>query len=143
MDEPIKQNEPTENRSQGYRTLDARLVQIDFNHFIEVIKSEDAWKEKDRNAITVFKNDIQTMVLIALHENALMAEHTANGFISVRPLEGEIEFKTQTENAVLTPGKMITLNKGIPHSVLAKKESVFLLTITSVPATYPGLLVCD
>jgi quercetin dioxygenase-like cupin family protein len=131
MQEPIKQNESTENRPQGERTLDAALVKMNLKEFIEIIKSEKAWQEKDRNAMTIYKNEGMRMVLIALHENAFLAEHTANGIISVQLLEGEIIFKTQTENAHLLPGEMIALHKGLTHSVQAIKESVFLLTVAT------------
>lgn len=131
METSLKENDATENRPEGHRALDGRLVEIDLNEFIDIIKTESAWKEKDRNAITIFKNDVQTMVLIALHHHALMAEHTAKGCISVQVLEGRIQFKTNERTVSLSKGNMITLGNGIPHSVLAEEESVFLLTVTT------------
>jgi len=70
-------------------------------------------------------------VLIALHEDAIMAKHTANGVISVQVLDGEIVFNTDHQSVILKKGEMIALHKGEPHSVAAAKESVFLLTIAS------------
>ncbi len=131
MQEPIKQNESTESRPEGERILDAPLVRIELKEFIQIIKSEKAWEEKDRNAITVYKNAGMKMVLVALHENALLAEHTANGIISVQVLEGEIIFNCEVKKAHLLPGEMIALHKGLPHSVKAIKESVFLLTVAT------------
>jgi quercetin dioxygenase-like cupin family protein len=69
------------------------------------------------------------IVLIALHEDAIIAKHTANGVISVQVLEGEIVFNTDHQSVVLKKGEMIALHKSEPHSVAAAKESVFILTL--------------
>ena len=132
MQEPIKQNESTESRPQGERTLDAALVKMNLKEFIQIIKSEKTWQERDRNAMTIYKNEGMRIVLVALHENAILAEHTANGIISVQLVEGEIIFNSQNQKEHLLPGEMIALHKGLPHSVQAIKESVFLLTVASI-----------
>ena len=126
-----KYNESTEQRPEGGRIMDAPLVSIDVPGFIREIKNEDAWKKNDRNAITIYKTDGMRMVLIALHEDAVMAKHTANGVISVQVLEGEIIFSAANQSVVLRKGQMVALHKGEPHSVAATKESVFLLTIAA------------
>lgn len=126
-----KHNESTDQRPEGGRLIDAFLVSIDVPAFIKEIKSEDAWKKNDRNAITLYKTDGMRIVLIALHEDTVMAKHTANGIISVQVLDGEIVFNTDHQSVVLKKGQMIALHKGEPHSVAAAKESVFLLTLAS------------
>ena len=126
-----KYNESTEQRPEGGRVMDAPLVSIDVPGFIREIKNEDAWKKNDRNAITIYKTDGMRMVLIALHEDAVMAKHTANGVISVQVWEGEIVFSAANQSVVLKKGQMVALHKGEPHSVAATKESVFLLTIAA------------
>lgn len=126
-----KHNESTGLRPEGGRVVDAPLVNIDVPSFIKEIKSEETWKKNDRNAITIYKADGMRIVLIALHEDAVMAKHTANGIISVQVLDGEIVFNTEHQSLVLEKGQMIALHKGEPHSVAASKESVFLLTIAS------------
>ena len=132
MDE--KFNEATKQRPQGERTMDAPLVTIDLSSFTKQIRDEKAWKDSDRNAITVFKTDGMRIVLIALHKNAEMAKHTADGMISVQVLEGQILFTTQEQTIELNSGQMLALHKGVPHSVLAKEETIFLLTLTTTLA---------
>lgn len=126
-----KYNESTESRPEGGRIVDAPLVNMDIRDFIKQIKSEQAWEKNDRNAITIYKTDGMRIVLIALHEDAVMATHTANGVISVQVLEGEIVFSAANQSVVLKKGEMIALHKGEPHSVAAIKESVFLLTLAA------------
>ncbi|WP_152270086.1 cupin domain-containing protein [Agriterribacter humi] len=126
-----KYNDSTDMRPEGERVLDAPLVNIDIGRFITQIKKEAAWDNSDRNAITVYKTDGLRMVLVALHEGAVMAKHTAAGIISVQVLEGEINFTADEQSVILKKEQMIALHKGLPHSVTALKESVFLLTLTT------------
>ncbi|MEO9022793.1 MAG: cupin domain-containing protein [Ginsengibacter sp.] len=125
----VKQNQSTESRPEGDRLTDAPLVNMDLPEFIKKIKNEPAWGKNDRNAITLYKTDEMRIVLIALHKDAIIAKHIANGVISVQVLEGEISFITEQQSVILKAGQMITLHKGEPHSVASIKESVFLLTL--------------
>ena len=129
-----KFNDATKQRPQGERIMDASLVTIDLNSFTKQIKEESAWKDSDRNAITVFKTDGMRIVLIALHKDAEMKKHTADGMISVQVLEGQLLFTTEDQSVELGQGKMLALHKNIPHSVLAQEETIFLLTLTTTLA---------
>lgn len=124
-----KSNEATPQRPEGARMLNAPLVQMDLNGFIAQIKQEATWAGSDHNAITVFKSDSMRIVLIGMHETAELKTHTANGVISVQVLEGRINFTAELETVLLEKGQMIALQEKIPHSVLALKESFFLLTL--------------
>lgn len=127
-----KHNESTESRPDGGRIMDAPLVSMNIPDFVRQIKTEVAWEKSDRNAITIYKTEGMRIVLIALHEDAIMAKHTANGVISVQVLDGEIVFNTEHQSVVLKKGDMIALHRGEPHSVAASKESVFLLTLSTL-----------
>jgi quercetin dioxygenase-like cupin family protein len=129
-----KYNDSTEQRPEGERSMDAKLVTIDLLLFIKQIKQESTWEESDRNAITVFKTNGLRIVLIALHEGAEMVKHTANGLISVQVLEGRLQFTTDLQSVELNSGQMLALHERIPHSVLAIQETIFLLTLTTTLA---------
>lgn len=121
----------TNNRPQGERVLDAPMVTIDLSLFIAQIREEEQWKNSDRNAITIFKSMMMRIVLIALHKGAEMKKHTATGTLSLQVIEGEMQFTTDEQSIILSSGQMLVLHEGIPHSVLAKKETIFLLTLTT------------
>lgn len=125
----IKLTDSTNQRPEGNRIVDAPLVTIDLNNFIVQIRQEEIWNTSDRNAITVFKTDAMRIVLMAMHKNAELKKHTAPGVISVQVLEGQIMFTTDDVSVELNKGQMITLHENIPHAVLAKEESIFLLTL--------------
>ena len=126
-----RHNEATEQRPEGDRPVDAALVTIDLPMFKKQIKEESPWKSGKRNAITVFKTNALRIVLIALHEGTEMARHTADGVISVQVLEGQMQFNTDGKSVELSEGQMLALHERIPHSILAAKETVFLLTLST------------
>ena len=126
-----KFNEATQQRPEGDRAMDATLVTIDLPSFIKRIKQEPTWKDSDRNAITVFKTNGMRLVLIALHAGAEMKTHTADGIISVQVIDGKMKFNADNRSVELNTGQMLALHKGIPHSVLAIEETIFLLTLTT------------
>lgn len=127
-----KSNEATPQRPEGDRLLDATLVTMDLNQFIEQVKNESTWKESDRNSITIFKSDNMRIVLMGLHENAELKTHTANGIISLQVLEGQIKFTTEEQTVTLQKGEMLALHKKIPHSLIALKKTFCLLTVAMV-----------
>ena len=129
-----KFNAATTQRPHGERMMDAAMVTIDLRSFTKQIREEKAWKESDRNAITVFKTDGMRIVLIALHKDAEMIKHTLDGMISIQVIEGEIFITTEKQSAELGRGEILALHQNIPHNVLAKKESIFLLTLTTTMA---------
>lgn len=126
-----KFNKETSQRPEGGRLLDASLVTIDLLLFMKQIQNETSWKDSDRNSITVFKTEGMRIVLIGLHKGAEMIKHKAEGIISVQILEGQIKFNTDLQSVELDKGQMLTLHERIPHSVLAIKETFFLLTIAT------------
>lgn len=126
-----KSNEATSQRPQGNRPIDASLVEINLPAFIKQIKEEEAWINNDRNAITVYKTNAMRIVLIALHKGAEMKRHNAAGIISLQIIEGHMIFTTDEKNVELYKGQMLALHEGIPHSVLAKEETIFLLTLST------------
>jgi quercetin dioxygenase-like cupin family protein len=127
-----KSNDATPLRPQGDRVLNAPLVTMDLNKFIEQIKAETTWQESDHNSITIFKSDSLRLVVIGMHENTELKTHSTNAIISVQLLAGAIQFITNEETVALTKGNMIALQPKIPHSVKAETESFFLLTVAAL-----------
>ncbi len=126
--------EATVLRPLGDRRIDAPLVSIDLFSFIEQIRKEKKWKDTDRNAITVFKANGLRIVLIALRKGAEMIRYKADGLISIQVLEGKMQLTTDEQSVKVGAGQMLALHEDIPHSLLAKKETIFLLTLTTSSA---------
>lgn len=124
-----KHNEATINRPEGDRPIDSPLLLIDLPLYIKQIKNEEAWKKNDRNAITVFKTESMRIVLIALHADAEMQTHSAEGVISVQVIDGKIKFIADIASVEVSKGQVVTLHSGLSHSVQAVEETIVLLTI--------------
>lgn len=124
-----KKNDATPQRPEGERVLNAQLVEMNLQNFIIQIKSEKTWETSDRNAVTIFKSETMRIVLMGLHENAILKEHKANGVISVQVIEGKVNFSTDQDSVDMEVGQMIALESNIVHKVTAIKESFFLLTL--------------
>jgi len=71
------------------------------------------------------------IVLIALRKGAKMIKYKADGLICLQVLERQIKFKTDEQTVELVNGQMLTLHEAILHDVLAKEETIFLLTLTT------------
>ncbi len=112
------------------QSLGGSLITIDLLKFIKQIKEEEQWKKNDRNAITVFKSFVIRMVLIALHKDAEIKQHKTDASISIQVIEGEMIFTTNDQTIALASGQILVLQEGIPHNILAKVDTVFLLTLT-------------
>jgi len=128
-----KQIAATIQRPHGNRIIDGLRVNIDLPLLIDQIKNEKAWEFSDRNAITILRTDRMRIVLIALHKGAYIMEHRTEDIMSLQILDGQMQFNSIMQSAELSKGQMITLHEGIPHSLLAIEEAVFLLTLTSSP----------
>lgn len=124
-----KSNDATSQRPEGNRVLNAPLVEMNLEEFIAQMKTEKSWIENDRNSVTIFKSETMRIVLMGLHEDAVLKAHKANGVISVQVLEGKVNFSTEKKIVAIEKGQMIALEANIVHSVIALKESFFLLTL--------------
>jgi len=124
-----KQNDATINRPEGERPLDADYILLSFKDRMAQLKSEKAWETNDRNAITLLHHPRLRVVLIALHEGALLDTHTADGPITIHLLEGQVEVTVNGKAFSLQPGNAVAVDDQIPHSVKGLETSVFLLTL--------------
>lgn len=121
----------TDQRPNAHHIIDAGHVKIDIEAIVEQIKNEKAWNYSDRNAMTVFKTNGLSIVIIALHKDAAMAKHKVDGLLSIQVIEGQIEISADSESINLKSGQMIVLHSYIEHSISAVEETVFLFTVTT------------
>lgn len=82
-----------------------------------------------RTSRTLIKHDTLRVVLIALAAGAEIAEHQAEGPITVQVLRGGITFRVADGTHDLRQGDLLTLEAGVRHSVRSAAGGAFLLTI--------------
>ncbi|MFP5041051.1 hypothetical protein [Parasediminibacterium sp. JCM 36343] len=125
----MKNNDATHNRPDGERTIEAPYVVTNIEERITELKDEQTWDKKDRNAITLFKTQGVTIVLVALHDEVTMSDIEVNGVASLQVIEGKVNVSTESDAFELCEDKMAVIQPNIVHSIYALKESVILMTI--------------
>ena len=123
-----KRNEATLNRPEGDRVLDAPYVFIDVNEYTRQLREEDAWTKNDRNGITVFKTDQLTMVVVCLHEKAVLKNNVIDGIVTIQVVEGKIRISTPDGDVDIRQNQIVTFHRCLDHSIEALDESVMILT---------------
>ena len=123
----IKRNEATINRPEGDRVIDAPFVFLDIPAFIHQIKKEKAWKENDRNGITIFKSNGITMVVTALQEGAKIADNRMDDFLVLQLLDGKAMISTVEGEFEIKKKQATTFHPGVSHSIEALEETILLL----------------
>ena len=123
-----KRNEATHNRPEGDRVIDAPYVFIDVNEYTRQLREEDAWSKNDRNGITVFKTDQLTMVVVCLHEKAVLKNNVVDGIVTIQVVEGKIRVTTPDGEVDIRQNQIVTFQRCLDHSIEAMDESVMILT---------------
>ncbi|MCM0609849.1 MAG: cupin domain-containing protein [Ideonella sp. WA131b] len=76
-----------------------------------------------------FKSAQLELVRLVMPRGKVMREHQVAGEITVLCIEGVIEFNVHGLTSRLTPGDLVHLHAGEPHSLQALSDVTALLTI--------------
>lgn len=125
-----KQNKATYNRPEGDRVLDGTLVRTNLPDSIRQIKSENAWENSDRNAITLLHSAELRILLMALKQNADVNPHAPAGDAFIQVIEGRIWLETEDQSLSLDAGDALAIAPGINRRIHAEEEAVLLLTLS-------------
>ena len=93
----------------------------------------DLERAHERSARTLVKNQSLRVVLVGVRPTGRIAEHCAEGSITVQVLEGCVELHTDRRSWTIGAGMLLSLDAGIPHSVSTMEGGIFLLTIVNAP----------
>ena len=83
----------------------------------------------------ILETDFTKEIRILMRENQEMKEHQTPFPILVELLEGEIIFGVEGQNYEVKKGDLLTLSGGVPHNLIAKKESVIRLTLSKLDSS--------
>lgn len=83
-----------------------------------------------RSARTLVKDGPMRLTLVVLGPGAEIAEHRADGPISVHAVRGRLDFTAAGRTQALAPGSVLTAGQGVPHSVRSAEGAAFLLMVT-------------
>ncbi len=103
-------------------------LEFDLSEQIGLLRREDAYRH-GRASKTLVKHPDFRIVLTALKAGEHIQEHKAAGRISVQAVTGHIRMHLPDRTVDLPAGRMLVLDREVPHDVEALEESSFLLTI--------------
>lgn len=81
-------------------------------------------------ARTLVKDAGLRIVLLVLEAGARIHEHKTDHRISVQTLSGRVGLQLPGEAIDLPAGKLLVLDEGIAHDVVAREDSVVLLSMS-------------
>jgi quercetin dioxygenase-like cupin family protein len=89
----------------------------------------DTVKKHGRAARTLLKDGPLRVTLVVLAPGGELAEHSADGPITVQPLDGSIRFTAGGQAHDLEPGELLSARAGVRHAVTSQDGASFLLTV--------------
>jgi quercetin dioxygenase-like cupin family protein len=78
---------------------------------------------------TLVKTEHLEIIRLVIPAGKNIAEHRVAGELTVQCLEGRVTFKSGETQRELSPGMLLFLNGGEPHSLRAIEDSSVLVTI--------------
>ncbi len=106
----------------------APVLACDLATEIARLHAEPAWQTGDRNAKTLVKDPNFRVVLTVLKAGAGTTPHRVDAPVSLQVLSGRLRVHLP-DGPQEAAGRLLVLDRGIPHRVEALEESVFLLTL--------------
>ena len=101
---------------------------FDLAQQIRELRQESYW-QSGRNSKTLAKYSDFRIVLTALQAKTTIHEHHSAGRISVQTIEGHLRMHAAGREFDLPAGRVLVLDRALPHDVVAIEDSAFLLTI--------------
>lgn len=78
---------------------------------------------------TLMKAPDLRVVLVTAKKGAVLAEHRADGSVTILAVAGSIRLKLEDTNVELKPGELLALDRALRHDVEALTDCAFLVTI--------------
>jgi quercetin dioxygenase-like cupin family protein len=106
----------------------AVYLEFDLTREVDQLHHEPSWAS-GQNAKTLVKYDDFRVVLTVLKAGMRIPGHQTEGRISAHTVGGHIQVRAEGRTFDLPRGRLLALDRGVPHDVEALEESAFVLTI--------------
>ena len=113
------------------RSLDRPVMTFDLPAILGSMRQETTWRTAKRNAMTLVKQPIFRIVLVALQAGGEIGAHETEGPVTVHAIEGRLTIHVGTDEFSLSAGQLLILRPGLRHSMYAHDDTAFLLTLTA------------
>jgi len=102
---------------------------LDLLQEADALRREPAWTQGDRNAKTFVKEADLRVVLTILKQGTMIREHQVPGTAIVQVLSGRVRLRLPSQEVDLPAGRLVILERDLPHDVEALEESAFVISI--------------
>ena len=124
----MPETEPSRGAARSPEPTEGPSLTFDLAEQIASLRQEPYW-QSGRNSKTIVKYPDFRVVLTAIQANTTIHEHHAAGRISVQTVEGHLHMHAGGKEFNLPAGRILVLDRAMPHDVVALEDSAFLLTI--------------
>jgi quercetin dioxygenase-like cupin family protein len=104
------------------------FLEFDLDRELAELHREPEW-DNGQNAKTLAKYDDFRIVLTALKPRKKIAGHQADGRVSIQVVKGHALLRADGRTFDVTPGRVVTFDRGVVHELEAIEESAVLQTI--------------
>lgn len=88
-----------------------------------------AYRRSGRTATTLVKEGGLSVEVVALRNGTSMARHRAKAHVTIHVLRGALRITTAEGPTDVGPGDLLVLAANMPHTVIARRDAGFLLTL--------------
>lgn len=123
-------NVPHQDRRRPHPldAMAAPTLEFDLVREVERLHGEEDWRS-GQNAKTLVKHDDFRIVLIALAAGRRIPAHHVDERISIQTVSGHVRVMVGPRTFDLPAGRLLALDRAVPHHVEAVEDSALLLTI--------------
>lgn len=92
------------------------------------LRAEPAWRDGDRNAVTVATTDRMRIVLTALHTGSELGNVEVDDTLALQVIDGQVAIEIEGVDQTLAAGQLATIESPSLWRVRAETDSLLLLT---------------
>lgn len=132
MEATVLEPHPTETHADAGTSIG--MLDFDLANEIELLRHADGWQTGTSRKQFVRFPDFR-ISLTAMKAGAKIALHHNPGRISVQTVDGHIRMRAGDQMFDLPKGRVLVLDRAVPHDLEALAESAFLLTVAHPDGT--------
>lgn len=106
---------------------------FDLRRQTEVLRTGAQYLEHGHAARTLIKAPMLRIVLVTLRRGRKLAAHVMAEPVSIQVLDGRVRVAVDKRPVDLEPGRLMSIQRGVPHDVEALTSAAILLTLPWEP----------
>ena len=130
--QPDRLRTPPRERFTG----DTRV--FDLEEIFEHLAAEEHPAIEGHHQITLFKSGTSTVMAFLFHEQGRFRRHRAEGVVIIEVVQGCVEVEMPEEKHAVDAGRLMVIRPGVPHEVVATRESKMIMTVHLHPDESSG-----